>query len=565
MNVLHLPWLELAIAMTLIGPPCLSRLRNPERVYRWSVVLIGATFACTVMAWLAFYVEVPPESLLRLSIQPALFGRQIFVLDELNAPLLPTVALLHFLTALSTSRTSMRRYSFSWSMAALAIGLMKFSCKEPWILIALLAISTVPPYVELLNRGRPTRVYLLHMALFVGLLVVGWAAVTIAGGPSAQVPWWAAVPLLAAVLVRCGTVPVHCWVTDWFEHASFGIALLFVVPLSGVYAAVRLVLPIGPGWVLQSIGLLSLFTAVYAAGMATIQRETRRFFAHLFLSHSSLVLVGLELDTELSLTASLCLWFSMILSLGGVGLTLRALEARYGRLSLFDYHGLYEHSPTLAVCFLLTGLASVGFPGTLGFISTELLVDSAVEASPYVGIVVVAAAALNGIAVLRAYFLLFTGARHVSTVSLGIVLRERVAVLSLSALILGGGLFPQLGVASRQRAAEQILQLRRQHLHLEKTEYPRDDDLTNRHSTNLGATKTPHEVIVHQAGRLHQGVADRRPDKRETPALQVLGKRVGNLGTGRHLGEGPPVVAERLPIDEPPDEIVKAADLFLDL
>ena len=82
----------------------------------------------------------------------------------------------------------------------------------------------------------------------------------------------------------------------------------------------------------------------------------------------------------------------MILSLGGFGLTLRALEARFGRLSLTDFHGLYEHSPTLAVCFLLTGLASVGFPGTLGFISTELLVDSAVEANPSVGIAVVAAA-----------------------------------------------------------------------------------------------------------------------------------------------------------------------------
>lgn len=148
----------------------------------------------------------------------------------------------------------------------------------------------------------------------------------------------------------------------------------------------------------------------------------------------------------------------MILSLGGFGLTLRALEARFGRLPLTDYRGLYEHSPTLAVCFLLTGLASVDFPGTLGFISTELLVDSAVEASPYVGIAVVAAAALNGIAVVRAYFLLFTGTRHVSTVSLGIGLRERIAVLTLAALILGGGLFPQPGVATRVRAAEEILE-----------------------------------------------------------------------------------------------------------
>ena len=88
--------------------------------------------------------------------------------------------------------------------------------------------------------------------------------------PTSQAPWWAAIPLLAAILFRCGTVPAHWWVTDWFEHASLGIALLFAVPLGGVYAAVRLVLPIGQGWVLQSIGLFSLFTSLYAAGMATI-------------------------------------------------------------------------------------------------------------------------------------------------------------------------------------------------------------------------------------------------------------------------------------------------------
>lgn len=60
-----------------------------------------------------------------------------------------------------------------------------------------------------------------------------------------------------------------------------------------------------------------------------------------------------------------------------------------GGLSLTDFKGLYEHTPALAVCFLLTGLASVGFPGTLGFIGTELLVDGVVEAYPYIGIAVV--------------------------------------------------------------------------------------------------------------------------------------------------------------------------------
>src|SRR5262249_13730476 len=135
-------------------------------------------------------------------------------------------------------------------------------------------------------------------------------------------------------------------------------------------------------------------------------------------------------------------------------------EARFGRLSLSNYHGLYGHSPTLAICFLLTGLASVGFPATIGFIASELMVESAVEASPWVGVAIVAASALNGIAIVRAYLLLFTGAKHTSSVPLEIGLRERVAVLTLSALVLGGGVYPQPGVSSRFAAAEQLLENR---------------------------------------------------------------------------------------------------------
>jgi NADH-quinone oxidoreductase subunit M len=385
----------------------------------------------------------------------------VLKVDQLSAPMVVLVALLHFLTALATGRTKMRRFSLSWSLACEAIRLATFSATG-WLLIGLLAAGTVPGYLELRNRRKPTRVYLLHMALFVGLLALGWAFVDPHGGHQGQTAW-ATVPLLLAILIRCGTVPAHCWITDWFEHASFGNALLFVTPLVGVYAAVRLVLPIAPGWVLGSIGVLSLVTAVYAAGMAVIQKEARRFFAYLFISHAALVLVGLELHTPMTLTGALSLWISVALSLGGFGLTLRALEARYGRLSLADFHGLYEQSPMLAICFVLTGLASVGFPGTLGFLATDILVDGAVEASPYVGLGVVLAAAINGIAVVRAYFMLFTGARHASTVPLNVGLRERFAVLALTALILGGGLFPQPGVASRHRAAEEILAQRERH------------------------------------------------------------------------------------------------------
>ena len=74
---------------------------------------------------------------------------------------------------------------------------------------------------------------------------------------------------------------------------------------------------------------------------------------------------------------------------------------------------------------------------------------------------VVLAAALNGIAVVNAYFRLFTGKKYASSVSLKIRVRERYAVLALAGLILAGGLFPQPNIASRFHAAKVMLDRRR--------------------------------------------------------------------------------------------------------
>jgi len=60
----------------------------------------------------------------------------------------------------------------------------------------------------------------------------------------------------------------------------------------------------------------------------------------------------------------------------------------------------------------------------------------------------VLATALNGIAILRAYFSLFTGARHVSNVSLAITWRERLVVWTLITLLAGSGVLAQLLVNS---------------------------------------------------------------------------------------------------------------------
>src|SRR6516225_8669522 len=141
MNILQLPWLEYSLLVSLVGSLWVSQQREPIRAYFWGLSFTGTALACAALAWLGFYLRFPIEAGLYLSPQYRLLGRQVFALDELNAPLVPTIALIHFLTALATARVKMRRFSFTWSLAAETLGLAAFSSREPWILIALLSAS----------------------------------------------------------------------------------------------------------------------------------------------------------------------------------------------------------------------------------------------------------------------------------------------------------------------------------------------------------------------------------------------------------------------------------------
>src|SRR5271154_3101829 len=98
MNLMQLPWVEIAIAIALIGSVSVSRLRDPERASRWGLAFTGLSFVCALLAWLSFYVGTPAALVRAWSLQPYLFGLPpsaplIFRLDEVSAPLLPTVAL----------------------------------------------------------------------------------------------------------------------------------------------------------------------------------------------------------------------------------------------------------------------------------------------------------------------------------------------------------------------------------------------------------------------------------------------------------------------------------------
>ncbi len=497
MSELHFPWLELAIALPIIGSLVTWGIKAKRYCRSVAIATAALCLLSCVGAWLDLGLIHQFQAVDRWDLGRTLTGQTFFVIDELSGPLLPLAALMVLLIVATTQSTKTKRFSYSSTLASAAILLATLSCKHSWGIVFFLSAGVLPPLFELRRRGRPTFVFASHMVVFVVMLVIGMMLVDYFG-TSNKLSFVVILPLLIAVLIRCGIAPVHCWMTDLFEHASLGGALLFVCPMIGEYAAIRLVLPIAPEWALRWLGILSLITTVYAAGMALIQLESRRFFCYLFLSHTSLVLVGLESLTPLGLAGGLCVWLSSSMSLVGLGLTLRAIEARDGRLALDVYHGLYDRVPFLAVMFLMTGLASVGFPGTFGFVGTEILIDGAIQRYPHVGIAVVVALALNGIAIVKVYMRIFTGRRVTPGVSLAGHWSERWGLVALGLLIIGGGIFPQPGIASRYHAAGEIFREMKSKAAI--VEYVREDELHSRE-----------QLTPHKAGSLHDDDDDLWP------------------------------------------------------
>jgi NADH-quinone oxidoreductase subunit M len=192
------------------------------------------------------------------------------------------------------------------------------------------------------------------------------------------------------------------------------------------------------------------------------------------MSQSALVMAGLDCTSTGALAGGLLVWLSAGLAFAGLARCVLVLEARRGRLDLSAYHGGYERMPLLAISFLCMGLACTGFPGTLGFVGQELLVDGAVDAFPVLGFAVVIASALTGLAVVRMYFSLFCGRQDTPShagVRSGLARREAWTFVTLVIALIVLGVAPRPLVDSRFAASDDVLRLRQANLSSRAT-YP---------------------------------------------------------------------------------------------
>jgi NADH-quinone oxidoreductase subunit M len=394
-------------------------------------------------------------------------GEDVVRVDGLSAALLPFAAGLWLLTVAVTPRASLDQRGLRRTAVTTLITLASFLTESAVVLLVLSAASV---WTFLSALADPVHRYQRRVvAMYLGASTLSFAiGVALLVGPGVQntafetTGMWL---IVIAALIRKGIVPFHAWVPEVFDHGRLGPAILFNAPQLGAYMTVVLIVPRASPEMLRAIALLALGTAVYGAALALVQRSARRACGYLFMSQSALVMAGLDCTSVTALAGGLLVWLSAGLAFAGLARCVLVLEARRGRLDLTTYHGGYDRMPVLAITFLAMGLACTGFPGTLGFVGQELLVDGAVDVFPVMGFAVVIASALTGLAVLRMYFSLFCGRPEALAhpgLRLGLRPREAWTFVALVTTLVGLGLAPRPLADSRFEASAEILKLRQQ-------------------------------------------------------------------------------------------------------
>lgn len=390
-------------------------------------------------------------------------SERVIRIDTLSVVFLPFAAGLWLLTVAVTPRASLDRGGLRRTALATLVTLASFLTESALVLL-LLSIASVWTFLSALEAPAhryQRRIVAVYLGMSTLLFAIG---VVLLAGPSAQQTESAGIWFIViAALIRKGIVPFHAWVPEVFDHGRLGPAILFSAPQLGAYMTVVLIVPRASPETLRVIALVALGTAVYGAALALVQASARRACGYLFVSQSALVMAGLDCTSESALAGGLLVWLSAGLAFAGLARCVLVLEARRGRLDLTTYHGGYERMPLLAVSFLAMGLACTGFPGTLGFVAQELLVDGAVDLFPVMGFAIVVASALTGLAVLRMYFSLFCGRPTppaASGLRFGLTPREAWTFVALVITLVGFGVAPRPLVDSRFAASTEILQLR---------------------------------------------------------------------------------------------------------
>ena len=213
--------------------------------------------------------------------------------------------------------------------------------------------------------------------------------------------------LFVGVSIKLALFPLHQWLPNAYSEAPAAVSAFLAATSTKVsyYLLVRVVFTLfGAAFVFDSLHLDRLLiplsiAAMFSGSVAAIyQTNVKRLLAYSSVAQIGYMTLGLSFASVTGLTGGLVHLFNHAMMKGGLFLSVACIAARTGSARLEDFRGLGRRMPFSMISFVVGGLALIGIPGTVGFISKWYLVRAALEQGRFIVAFLIVASSLLAVA-----------------------------------------------------------------------------------------------------------------------------------------------------------------------
>ena len=206
-----------------------------------------------------------------------------------------------------------------------------------------------------------------------------------------KVQTWLWLAFFASFAVKMPMWPVHTWLPDAHVQApTAGSVILAGVLLKlGGYGFLRFSLPMFPeasGQLTWLIFGLSAVAVIYTSLVALVQSDMKKLIAYSSVAHMAIVTIGLFAFNRQGIEGAMIMMLSHGLVSGALFLCVGVIYDRLHTREISRYGGLAINMPRYALFFLFFTMASIGLPGTSGFVAEFLSLMGTYQVSTWIAL-----------------------------------------------------------------------------------------------------------------------------------------------------------------------------------
>jgi NADH-quinone oxidoreductase subunit M len=406
MNAAGFPILSLITFLPLVGVLILATLRgddaavaqNARYTALWTTLL---TFLISLILWQkfdtassGFQFRETAQWLPDFGVTYRMGVDGISVLFVLLSTALTPVCIL---ASWDSIKTRVREYMMAFLiLETMMVGMF---CATDFLLFYMFFEGVlIPMYIIIGVWGGPRRVYAslkFFLFTFAGSVLMLLAllymwhqagttdiAVLMRTPFAANVQYWLFLAFFASFAVKVPMWPVHTWLPDaHVEAPTAGSVILAGVLLKmGAYGFLRFSVPMLPEasqYFQPFMFTLGVVAVIYTSLVALAQEDMKKLIAYSSIAHMGVVIIGIFTFNQQGLDGALFQMLSHGVVSAALFLCVGVVYDRIHTREIARYGGLSDRMPAYALVFMLFTMASIGLPGTAGFVGEFLVLVGA--------------------------------------------------------------------------------------------------------------------------------------------------------------------------------------------